>query len=262
MMDGRMRTLGVALTIAFGFGLATVNAGVSLQATLTPGQEVPPVTAPGAGGTATLTFDDETSTIEYQIQVQGLSGPAVAAHIHQAPRGQANPAFLSCCNLSVAGTTFTGTTQPLTAEQVVALFNEGLYVNVHTDANPGGEIRGQIELTPGACDCDLGRGIVACVKALIKPLDKDEKRDPTIKALKRAVKKSACGKNKVGKKTIACCVKNPLENFVTDTLCVAVKEKACSKVLGVSRGAGSSCLPTSPCSPSGAFLDTSAAALF
>jgi plastocyanin len=110
----------------------------SCTANLTGDQEVPPVTT-SARGSATLTLNPTLMTLIYTVTTRGLSG--VAAHIHQAPAGVIGDVI----HPLVGGpSVWSGTTEPLTPEQVTALTSGGLYVNVHTAANPGGEIRGQI----------------------------------------------------------------------------------------------------------------------
>ena len=46
--------------------------------------------------------------------------------------------------------------------------------------------------------------------------------------------------------------RTPENNIVTESLCIAAKDAACAGKGGMSKGAGSSCFPTNPCSPSGA----------
>src|SRR5437879_1674913 len=77
-----------------------------------------------------------------------LAGTPIAAHIHQAPPGTAGPILIP-----LAPTATSGTVGPLTAAQITALFEGGLYINYHTPLNPSGEIRGQITLVPGSCSC-------------------------------------------------------------------------------------------------------------
>jgi len=230
-------------------------AHVDLQATLDVAQEVPaPVgTVAGAGGTATFTFDDMTKMLSYTVSIHDLTGTALAAHIHQGAPGVAGPIIIP---LDPAATT--GTVGPLTDAQVTALFARLLYINFHTAANLSGEIRGQITLVPGKCACGAfpnhGK-FVKCVRAEIKKLEKAERQEAGVKALKKSSAKSSCGKKKAPKKSIACCLpRTPENNIVTDSLCLPVKESKCASAGGTSKGASSTCVPN-PCSPSGAFLD-------
>jgi hypothetical protein len=84
-------------------------------------------------------YDPTTRHLNYAGSVSGLSGAVTAAHIHRgaagAPGGVAYP-------LSFSGTAFSGVVT-LTLSDEALLLNGGLYVNVHTAANSGGEIRGQ-----------------------------------------------------------------------------------------------------------------------
>jgi hypothetical protein len=113
---------------------------MNLSATLAPGAGIAS-TGKGAG---TFTYDIATHTMTYTVAYEGLTGPAVAAHIHGPADAGANappvvpfPAPAS----PIAGTA------TLTDEQAADLLAGKYYVNVHTSANKGGEIRGQILLT-------------------------------------------------------------------------------------------------------------------
>ena len=103
--------------------------------------------APGAGitstgkGTGTFTYDPATHTLTYNVSYEGLTGPAVAAHIHgPADPGANGPPVVPFAN---AASPITGTAT-LTDAQAAELAAGKYYVNVHTAANKGGEIRGQI----------------------------------------------------------------------------------------------------------------------
>jgi len=103
--------------------------------------------APGAGitsagkGTGTFTYDAATHTLNYNVTYEGLSGPAAAAHIHGPAEPGANaPPVVPFAN---AASPITGTAT-LTDAQAADLAAGKWYVNVHTAANRGGEIRGQI----------------------------------------------------------------------------------------------------------------------
>jgi hypothetical protein len=261
MTQRSIRTLALAAAVGTTLWLAPVaSAHVELEATLDSDQEtdaMTPVDLMGhdPSGTASLTFDFETKTIQYEITVNDLTGPPTLAHIHQGVAGVAG-GVLGCCTLNA--TTLSGTTGALTDDQIAALFTEGLYVNVHTDTNGAGEIRGQIVLADGQCECDDTRkAFTKCVKDAIKVLDKEDKKSAAVKDLKKAVKRSFCGKRKKAKRAIGCClVPAPVENIVTGRLCAAVPEGKCTKFGGMSKGAGSDCAEPF-CSPSGAFIDGS-----
>lgn len=103
--------------------------------------------APGAGitstgkGAGTFTYDPATHTLTYNVTYEGLSGDAMAAHIH----GPADPGANAppVVPFPSAASPITGTAT-LTDAQAADLAAGKWYVNVHTAANRGGEIRGQI----------------------------------------------------------------------------------------------------------------------
>jgi len=117
---------------------------VTLTATLAGTQEVPPNDKAGTGQ-AEVTFNKDTLALKYRVTYSGLSGPATGAHIHGPAAAGANaPVLVPFANPAspIAGE---ATLNPTQAGDLLA----GLYyVNVHTAAHPGGEIRGQLRLKP------------------------------------------------------------------------------------------------------------------
>ncbi|MFO0985515.1 MAG: CHRD domain-containing protein [Planctomycetota bacterium] len=120
---------------------ARARAQVEFRATLDGQNEVPPVTTK-AGAWATFTLNAD-KTLTYFLNNQGLS--ATAAHIHEGPPGVDGGIVFP---LSGGPDVFAGATPALTDAQIATLRDSGYYVNVHTAANPDGEIRGQIEVRP------------------------------------------------------------------------------------------------------------------
>lgn len=116
-----------------------------LAATLSGDAEVPPVATSGAGR-AILRLEGDV--LSFDIRYGGLSGPATMAHIHgPAAAGVSAGVMINLAPfhqgpLAVSGA-FTGAVL-VTAEQKEALMSGLTYVNVHTDANRPGEIRGQV----------------------------------------------------------------------------------------------------------------------
>jgi hypothetical protein len=112
---------------------------------LTGDQETPQV-ATSAFGDATFTVNSNL-TITYSVVATGLTG--TAAHIHTGAFGVGGGVLFA---LAGGPTKWSGTTAAMTRAQFATLQTDGLYVNVHTSANPNGEIRGQIvpsEITYG-----------------------------------------------------------------------------------------------------------------
>ena len=130
-----------------------VAAGDAYFADLNGAQENPTV-ATAATGKGTVVISADGSTITYLVTYSGLSGTVNAAHIHTGAVGanggvilpltaSASPMVgtLTAANFSASGsvTTF--------AQAVAAIRAGTTYFNLHTAANPGGEIRGQIGVT-------------------------------------------------------------------------------------------------------------------
>ena len=103
--------------------------------------------APSAGivstgkGMGMFMYDPATHTLTYDVTYEGLTGAAVAAHIHgPAAEGANGPPVVP---FPSAASPIKGTAT-LTDAQAADLAAGKYYVNVHTAANKGGEIRGTI----------------------------------------------------------------------------------------------------------------------
>jgi hypothetical protein len=131
-----------ALTAAvFVAGVSIAQAEMlKMKATLNGAQEVPAVTTRGTG-MANFTFDTVTRKLDYDISYSGLTGPAAAAHIHGPAAAGANAGVM--VPFPAAASPIKGSAT-LTEAQATALMAGNTYVNVHTAAHGGGEIRGQI----------------------------------------------------------------------------------------------------------------------
>lgn len=127
-----------------GMGSSSGGASAGMEtyrATLSGAQEVPPVSSP-ASGSAEVMVNPSTMAMTYRVTYSGLSGAATMGHIHgPAPAGQNGPVKIPFA--SVAQSPVTGGAT-LTAEQYAELKSGRYYVNIHTAAHPGGEIRGQL----------------------------------------------------------------------------------------------------------------------
>lgn len=136
--------LGIVAAVAGAAGAASEANRIRVSTSLNAAQEVPrPTGATGARGTfaATLTKASGGATLAWRLTFRGLSGAATAAHIHTARRGQAGPVAVPLCGPCTSGASGRASVD---ADLVTALQNGGAYVNVHTDRNPAGEIRGQL----------------------------------------------------------------------------------------------------------------------
>ena len=114
----------------------------AMSARLSGASEVPPVTTNGSGAVE-ATLNKETNVLRWTITYSGLSGPATGAHFHgPAPAGQ-NAGVALPITGSLASPIKGEAT--LTATQAADLMAGQWYVNLHTAANPNGELRGQVK---------------------------------------------------------------------------------------------------------------------
>jgi len=105
---------------------------------------VPPANVDGASGDATISVDTETGAVSGSVTVSGLTGMATAAHIHAGGPGVAGPIVVNM-ESNADGTVWTVAEGEALDAEAIALFAAGdLYINVHTAANPPGEVRGQL----------------------------------------------------------------------------------------------------------------------
>ncbi|HZN38906.1 MAG TPA: CHRD domain-containing protein [Planctomycetota bacterium] len=113
-------------------------------------QEVPPSPSPGLGGASLIL--GVNGTLSLQGGFSGLTGPPTAAHVHLGPPGVSGGIVFP---LAIAGPTISGTYTP-TAADLTSLRAGNWYVNIHTVAFGGGEIRGQ--LGPARLPTTFGEG--------------------------------------------------------------------------------------------------------
>jgi CHRD domain len=132
-----LATLALGAAVAFS-GTAFAE---KMKATLDGKTEVPANASAGTG-TADIDFDPATKKLSWKLSYSGLTGPATAAHFHgPAEAGKNGGVAVAIPNATSSPVEGTAT---LTDAQAADLTAGKYYVNVHTAANPGGEIRGQV----------------------------------------------------------------------------------------------------------------------
>jgi hypothetical protein len=117
----------------------------SFKVQLTGAQMVPPVET-AATGTADITYDPGTRVVSWTIIYSGLSGTATMAHFHgPAPEGKNAPVVIWLSKQGSPAESPMSGQATLTPEQAQQFEAGDWYVNVHTQAHPAGEIRGQVK---------------------------------------------------------------------------------------------------------------------
>ena len=128
-----------ALSALLLLGTSLALAGDS-KVTLSGGEEVPAVQT-AATGTGTITVGADKS-ISGSVKTKGVDG--IAAHIHQAAAGKNGPPIIAL-EKTADGVWSVPKDSKLTDEQLAAYKAGELYVNVHSAAHKGGEIRAQLK---------------------------------------------------------------------------------------------------------------------
>jgi CHRD domain len=134
-------TFGVAVSVivAMAAGCATYNKMMGKSVELSGANEVPPVST-SASATATIEVKDDCS-VSGEITVSGMK--PTAAHIHVGGPGQNGPIAVGLTKMS--DTYFkVPAGAKLNMEQCQAYKAGDTYLNVHSAAHKGGEIRAQL----------------------------------------------------------------------------------------------------------------------
>lgn len=113
---------------------------VKLQADLKGSNEVPPNSSSGSGK-AEAAFNTETKVLTYTVTYADLTGPAMGAHFHGP--GEAGKNAGIALPFKTVQSPIQGSAT-LTDAQAADLLAGKWYANIHTAANPGGELRGQM----------------------------------------------------------------------------------------------------------------------
>ena len=137
-----MNRSNLTLACLSALALSACTAPMTFQGPMTGAYEVPPKSTQGVG-TVIATVYPSTKAMTYVVEYKNLSGPATAAHIHGPGAVGTNapvviPAVVAPAKI-IGGAT-------LTDAQMADLMAGNYYFNIHTAANPGGEIRGQMLL--------------------------------------------------------------------------------------------------------------------
>lgn len=144
----RHLTIAATAAIATAAGSASATEFV-FYAHLSGANEVPGNLSPAIGFMAGV-YDDVANSFDFNWNItNNLIGTPTSAHIHNAPAGSNGPVVFGFAS-SGWGLTGSATWTGLSQAHIDALFDNDLYINFHTTAFPGGEIRGQIVPAPGA----------------------------------------------------------------------------------------------------------------
>jgi hypothetical protein len=152
----------LSLTFAGLFVLAAAGLAQAQTTTFTAalhgGNENPAVVT-GSAGTATVTWNTATQSGTYRVDVYNMPVGTTASHIHAGAQGANGPVIINftvpaggISNDYALSGTFGCSDVTVRAAQginscedfVQGLMLNNMYVNVHSTANPGGEIRGQL----------------------------------------------------------------------------------------------------------------------
>ncbi len=144
-----LKVAALAAGLWIGLFAAAPASAIELRAWLN-GAQVP--LAVGGTGVGSMSFNSVTKILSWSVAYTGLSGACTSAHFHgPAPAGaSASPIVSMTCSASP----LTGTSVALTATQEGQLLSGQWYINIHTAANPGGEIRGQVLPVRGDFNAD------------------------------------------------------------------------------------------------------------
>jgi CHRD domain len=138
-MKKQYKMLFALILISTQLLTAQRNGRMLFTARLTGAKEVPAVNTI-AKGLVTAVIEGNTVTVNGVFD--SLSGPVTACHFHKAVSGVNGSSFINFLANVRGNRIYAKTT--MTNAQIGAMMEDSVYFNVHTAANSGGEIRGQM----------------------------------------------------------------------------------------------------------------------
>lgn len=153
----RVLTLAMAGVFALLVSTQAQAQTLNFTAALSGGNEVPGVVT-GAAGTATVSLNQATGVVTYRVEVFNMPVGTTAGHFHVGSPGVAGPVVVNFTvptgisnDYAITGTASATDLVPRAAQGInswedflQALMLGNIYANVHSTANPGGELRGQV----------------------------------------------------------------------------------------------------------------------
>lgn len=137
----KMNQIIIKALVGLCFGMASLTVfAQSMNVTLAGSQEVPPVTTSASGKGSIMVGPD--GSVSGSVTTSGVD--ATMAHIHEAPMGQNGPVIVPFAK-TADNIWSVPASAKLTTAQLQSLKSGNLYINVHSAANKGGEIRGQLK---------------------------------------------------------------------------------------------------------------------
>ena len=150
-----LTTVMAGVAVATSINPTVVFGNHEFGANLTGQQEVPPVDTQGVGEAIFVPIQPANETIDFYVNATGIQA-VTQAHIHSGSPGENGPIVVTLFTLnpvqngvsingSIAANNLEGPMQGKTvAELIDAIKSNTTYVNVHTEQNPEGELRGQL----------------------------------------------------------------------------------------------------------------------
>jgi len=149
--------LAAAALLALALPGAVLAQDETFTADLSGDAEVPPAETE-ATGDAEVVISEDGSQVSWTISYEGLSGPPAAGHIHYGGADVAGPVMIPFPEVGESSAEGSATEAdfapvengPQTFEEALQAIRDGeAYVNIHTEANPPGEIRAQLAAAGG-----------------------------------------------------------------------------------------------------------------
>lgn len=132
----------ITCTLALTFSVSAVAQSETFRARLSPMPTTPQtVTTITGEGEVVLTLNGNTLTVTGDFA--GMNSAATMAHVHNGPPAQPGPVVHQLEVTKMTGGEISAILE-LSDEQVAALHNNELYIQVHSETNPPGELRGWV----------------------------------------------------------------------------------------------------------------------